>query len=86
MQTDHPIVTGPGGPQLPGVRTRRGFLTDCGRGTILAGLAVLGGWLALRKGDPEFVERCLKQRVCQGCGLFHGCTLPQADATRRRAS
>lgn len=62
---------------------RREFLRDCIRYPLLAGLAVLGGVLALRKGDPNFVETCVKQRVCRGCGLFMDCAKPQALATRK---
>ena len=62
---------------------RRAFLRDCVRYPLLAGLAVLGGVLALRKGDPNFVEPCVKQRVCRGCGLFGDCAKPQAVATRK---
>ena len=67
----------------PPPQPRRAFLRDCIRYPILAGLAVLGGALALRKGDPNFVESCVKQRVCRGCGLFADCAKPQAVATRQ---
>ena len=64
---------------------RRAFLRDCVRYPILAGFAVLGGVLALRKGDPAAVEQCLKQRVCRGCSLFDDCDKPQAAETRRQS-
>jgi hypothetical protein len=66
--------------------TRRAFLSSCIRYPILAGLAVLGGTLALRQGDPNYAEPCLKQRVCRDCGLFHDCAKPQAQATRKGKS
>jgi hypothetical protein len=66
--------------------SRRDFLQDCGRGAILAGLAVLGAVLGLRKGDPAAAGSCLKQRVCRGCGLYDHCSLPQAEATRKQNS
>jgi hypothetical protein len=83
MHTEPRNVNGTPTTHSPGGTTRRAFLTGCARGTILAGLAVLGAGLAVRKGDPAWAERCLKQRVCQGCGLFEACALPQAEATRK---
>ncbi len=68
----------------PGQATRRVFLQDCARGAIMAGLAVLGVGLGLRRGDPGVTEPCLKQRVCRGCGLYDRCSLPQAAATRKQ--
>lgn len=70
-------------PVRPTEASRRAFLRDCIRYPILAGLAVVGGMLALRKGDPNFIEPCLKQRVCRDCGLFRDCAKPQAAAARK---
>ena len=83
MLTEPHTVTLTKTNRSPGGTTRRAFLRGCARGTILAGLAVLGTALAVRKGDPAWADRCLKQRVCQGCGLFDACSLPQAEATRK---
>ena len=79
-------ATGSPNTSPPNRATRRVFLRDCARGAILAGLAVLGAVLGLRKGDPAAAEPCLKQRVCRGCGLYDHCALPQAQATRQRNS
>jgi hypothetical protein len=67
-------------------RNRRAFLRACARYPILAGLAVMGGVLAMRRADPSAPVPCLKQRVCQGCGAFADCSLPQAVATREKQS
>jgi hypothetical protein len=63
--------------------SRRAFLRACARYPILAGLALLGGGLALRRPDQAVAVPCLKQRVCRGCGAFAGCVLPQAVAARQ---
>jgi hypothetical protein len=65
---------------------RRAFLRACARYPILAGLALLGGVLALRRDDASATVPCLKQRACSGCGAFAGCALPQAVATRKNPS
>jgi len=62
---------------------RRDFLRACVRYPLLAGLTILGTVLVLRKGDPDFAETCLKQRVCQSCGSFHDCALPRAAMARK---
>ncbi len=66
--------------------SRRAFLRDCIRYPILAGLTLVGGLLTLRRGDPTRYWPCLKQRVCQGCGAFTVCRLPQALAARHERS
>ncbi|MBI5385414.1 MAG: hypothetical protein HZA90_12115 [Verrucomicrobia bacterium] len=66
--------------------SRRAFLRTCARYPALAGLAVVGGWLALRKGDPSDGEPCVKQRLCRGCSLFDNCERPQAMTTRKATS
>jgi len=65
--------------------SRRAFVRDCVRYPVLAGLAVLGGWLALKKSDPSLAEPCVMSRVCRGCKLFDNCSLPQAAATRNQS-
>jgi hypothetical protein len=70
----------------PSPPNRRAFLRDCVRYPVLAGLAFLGGGLALRRPDPSADVPCLKQRVCQGCGAYADCALPQAVATRKSSS
>lgn len=64
---------------------RRAFLRALVRYPAAAGLAVLGGWLALRQVDPGAAVPCVKQRVCRGCQLFSGCERPQAVATRQES-
>lgn len=62
---------------------RRAFLRALVRYPAVAGMTVLGGWLALRRVEPGSVEPCIKRRVCRGCQLFAGCERPQAVATRQ---
>jgi hypothetical protein len=65
--------------------SRRAFLRACVRYPILAGLAVLGGALALRKAAPSLAEPCVKQRACRNCRLVEDCVWPQAVAARRNS-
>ena len=64
---------------------RRAFLRALVRLPAAAGLAVLGGWLALRRVEPGVAEPCIKHRVCRGCQLLAGCERPQAVATREQS-
>lgn len=79
----HPISSAAPPENLAG--DRRAFLRALVRYPLVAGVAALGGWLALRRVEPGAVEPCIKQRVCRGCQLFTGCDRPQAVATRHQA-
>ena len=57
--------------------SRRNFLQSLGRVT-LAGLLVGGvGTLIARP-----AQHCINQGVCQGCPVWSGCRLPQAELAR----
>lgn len=66
--------------------SRREFVRTCGRCSLLAGIAVLGGLLALRKPGAGGVEACLKRRPCHGCNLFADCAKPEAVSARKGQS
>jgi hypothetical protein len=84
MTRDHQFSAAPATRPEMLAGDRRAFLRALVRYPAVAGMAVLGGWLAFRRVDPGAVEPCVKQRVCRGCQLFSGCERPQALATREQ--
>lgn len=53
---------------------RRDFLRAAGRYIALGFLAMIGGAALLRNRDGK----CEPYPLCQGCGLYDNCSLPQA--------
>ncbi len=43
-------------------------------------LALLGGWLALRRRSGD---GCAVRPACRGCSRLEACALPQAESARR---
>ena len=58
--------------------SRRQFLRDGLRLTILGGLAAIGGKLAGRAAARPAGQVCVNAGICRGCAVFEGCGLPRA--------
>lgn len=56
------------------MKRRRDFFRTSGRFIALGLLAAIGGVALLRKRDGN----CEPYPLCQGCGVFEKCSLPQA--------
>jgi len=63
------------------VGSRREFFRAAARYSLLALLAIAAS-LAVRSRRPAG-QRCVNRGVCSGCGLFAGCSLPQALSAKR---
>jgi len=59
--------------------SRRGFLKNIGRMTLLAVLAGGTALLVGRRGK----ETCVNSGICRGCSAFSDCGLPQALSAKR---
>jgi len=63
---------------------RRAFLRGLVRWPALAGLGALGGYLAVRKGEPvQAGASCINRGLCHRCRALPTCPLPQARLARR---
>lgn len=60
--------------------SRRDALRGLLRWLAAGALALLGGWLALRRRSGD---GCAARPACRGCSRLEACALPQADAARR---
>ncbi|MDP8245183.1 MAG: hypothetical protein P9L94_13950 [Candidatus Hinthialibacter antarcticus] len=58
------------------MKRRREFLRSTGRYAALGFLGLIGGGALLRK--PSANSDCEPFPLCQGCGAFDDCSLPQA--------
>jgi hypothetical protein len=58
--------------------SRRQFLRDGLRLTILGGLAAIGGKLAGRAAARPAGQVCVNAGICRGCAVFEECGLPSA--------
>jgi hypothetical protein len=58
--------------------SRRQFLRDGLRLTILGGLAAIGGKLAGRASARAAGQVCISAGICRGCAVFEDCGLPSA--------
>jgi hypothetical protein len=58
--------------------SRRQFLRDGLRLTILGGLAAVGGTLAGRDAARPAGQVCVSAGICRGCAVFEDCGLPSA--------
>jgi hypothetical protein len=58
--------------------SRRQFLRDGLRLTILGGLAAVGGKLAGRQAALPAGQVCVSAGICRGCAAFEDCGLPRA--------
>ena len=57
---------------------RREFFRTCARYTALAALGATSGVLLTRKFRDRQSHKCVNQGICDGCGEFSACGLPQA--------
>ena len=65
--------------------TRREFFRAAARYAVLSGLAALAGLTEARKRLSG--QKCVNLGLCDGCGVFKSCGLPQAlsaKMTKRR--
>jgi hypothetical protein len=58
--------------------SRRQFLRDGLRLTVLGGLAAVGGRLAGRQAALPAGQVCVSAGICRGCAVFEDCGLPRA--------
>ena len=58
--------------------SRRQFLRDGLRFTMLGGLAAVGGELAGRQAGLPAGQVCISSGICRGCAVFEDCGLPRA--------
>ena len=60
---------------------RRTFIANTGRTGLLAGLALVGGILLVRRQvSPD--TRCTVNYQCRNCRKLKGCSLPEAEIER----
>ncbi len=62
---------------------RREFFRTCTRYTALTALGATGGVLLTRKLRDRQSQKCVNMGICDGCGEFSGCGLPQALSAKQ---
>jgi hypothetical protein len=64
------------------IHTRRRFVTQTLRGTILATLGLAGGAVVIKRRRLLREGKCLNQGICRDCGVLAECGLPRALSVR----
>ena len=63
--------------------SRRQFLRDGLRYTILGGLAAISGKLVAREAARPAGQVCVSAGICRGCAAYEDCGLPQALSAKQ---
>jgi hypothetical protein len=63
--------------------SRRQFLRDGLRYTILGGLAAISGKLVAREAARPAGQVCVSAGICRGCVAYEDCGLPQALSAKQ---
>jgi hypothetical protein len=63
-------------------QNRREFLRSCARNFSLIAMGLGGGTLLARKQIKRSRHECINEGLCDGCGAFSGCILPQAMSAK----
>ncbi|MGD1084804.1 MAG: hypothetical protein ABSA47_08670 [Verrucomicrobiota bacterium] len=63
--------------------SRRQFLRDGLRYTILGGLAAISGKLVAREAARPAGQVCVSAGLCRGCAVYEDCGLPQALSAKQ---
>ncbi len=65
---------------------RREFFRTCARYSVLTALGAAGGVLLTRNLRDKQSQTCVNTGICDGCGEFSACKLPQALSAKQKTA